>query len=68
MLQGEKVENNRPYRHPILVAIIKEQAFTGASSLGVRHRTYFKSSVPTIDLEPEIPASLLSLAATAVSP
>lgn len=46
---------------------MKDQVFTGVNSLGVRHRSRFTSSLQdTPDLEPEIPASLLSLAATAV--
>ena len=68
VLQSGRIENNRPYRHPSIVAIMKEQFFTGPSSMGIRHRSAFKAppSDSASDSQVEIPLSMLALAATAV--
>jgi hypothetical protein len=68
MIQTKRLENNRPYRHPIIVSIIKDQVFTGSHSIGVRQRSDFKSSLPDYEDEPELPAPMVALVATAVSP
>jgi hypothetical protein len=52
---------------------MKEQFFTGPSSIGLRHRSAFKPPLSdnmsgASDSEVEIPLSMLALVATAVRP
>lgn len=61
----------RLYEHPIFADLLKELWFSGSNSIGVRKRTLFVTSMPsvnpqTLHQEPEIPAAMLALVATAV--
>jgi hypothetical protein len=62
----------RPFGHPILLAIIQDEFFTGSDSIGAcaLASKSFKTSLPDkapLYQEPEMPAAMLALVATAVS-
>lgn len=61
----------RLYEHPIFVDVLKEIWFSGANSIGVRKRALFVTSMhdtnpQALHQEPEVPAVMLALVATAV--
>ncbi|KAJ6495118.1 hypothetical protein C8R45DRAFT_927064 [Mycena sanguinolenta] len=58
------IDREQPYRHPAIIAIAKQEWFTG--SFAAQYATYFKSTRPKFPEKLEMATPVLALAATAI--
>ena len=58
----------KPFFHPAVIAVLWETYFASiqGGSLGSKYHEFFKSSIPEVSMELELPVAMLALAATSV--
>jgi hypothetical protein len=65
--QKHSLDVTRPYENPTMLSVMEEVFFTGATSIGVRLPSKFKSSRADKPEEKEVPIPMLAHVATGVS-